>query len=169
MDLSPTTIGSTAFGGAVIAVLAAIAGRYFVPKWIAARERFEKEITEQLQGLIQERAHLLREQSAENRRLQERMDTADQAIRMEMLGKDAVLRDLWHAEADRFNVAVGKAMARTEENARNIDGIYTRLKTIEDRADERHEKISDDLHKLDVTITRLASGVENLIRKSGNV
>ena len=164
LDISPATAGSAAFGAAVVATLAALAGKFLVPRWVESREKFEEAITKQLQGMLTERAHLLREQAAENRRLQERMDKADNEIKYDIVVRETALREMAHRDVNRMNVEIGKVAGGTEENARNIAGINERLEAMEQKAEERHEQQGKAIHALDKGVDRLASAVEALAK-----
>lgn len=164
LDISPATAGSAAFGAAVVATLSALAGRFLVPRWIASREKFETEITRQLHTLVEERSRLLREQAVENRRLQERMDTADNAIKFDIIARETTLREIQHGDVNRLNVEIGRVQGRTEENARSIQGIDERLDEMEKKAEARHEEQRNEMHALDKSVDRLAAAVEILAK-----
>ena len=169
LDISPAAAGSAALGGVVMATLAALAGRFFVPRWVEAREKFETEITKQLQGMVIERAGLLRDQATENRRLQQHIDDTNHEMKLDIMAREAVLREIEHADVNRLNVEIGKVQGRTEENARNIQGLGIRLDEMEEKAEKRHERQEELFHALDKQVDRLATAVEALSRGIGMV
>jgi hypothetical protein len=162
MDFSSTALANTGAVAAIVAILNAAIVRWLLPKFLADLEKRLADLTMAVEVGRQAIQDLKLQRAEDTGALRAELTTGDNALRLSLRDQDTTLRTLWHAEADAFNKAVNSVAAKGEENSRSIDDIKEQIDAMEKKADLRHEAQTNDIHKLDKTVDRLANSVDNL-------
>lgn len=138
---------AAAGGGTLSAGVTAAIVKFMLPRWIEQREEFEERITqkfEETKGQADREHALIREQIA--------------AIQRYVDVENAKLRELWHAQANSTNVAVGKAASLSEQNTAAVVDIRGEVTKMRDAVHE----IDKNCAAIIGTVSGLKSAVEAL-------
>ena len=141
LELSPEATGSGVVAAGLMTILCALVGRYALPRWIAAREKYEEESEAALD------------------RLRERIDET----RSDGTAALNAMATRWHERIDGVNVLVGGLAVKTDRNEEDIAGLGAIVRGV----DGSVARLQGTMEGLTIAVQALTASIMNS-KKNGS-